>query len=62
MNKPTINLSDCVLCEICVELCPEIFKINAVGFVEVADIKEYNKKRLKEAAKNCPENCISFES
>ena len=62
MRKPTINLSDCVLCEICVELCPEIFKINDAGFVEVADLKKYNKKCVKEASKNCPKNCISFES
>ncbi len=62
MNRPTINLSDCVLCEICVELCPEIFKINEAGFIEILDIKEYDQDCIKEAAKNCPENCISFES
>ena len=62
MKRPNINLSDCVLCEICVELCPEIFKINEVGFIEVLALKEYNKNCVKEATKNCPKNCISFEA
>ena len=59
--KPNIDLSDCIICEICVELCPEIFKINDVGFIEVADLKKYNTDCIKEAVQNCPKNCISFE-
>jgi ferredoxin len=60
--KPIINLSDCVFCEICVELCPKIFKINEAGFIEISDIKKYDKDCIKEAATNCPEDCITFET
>jgi len=37
MNRPVVELGDCTLCEGCVALCPQVFRINDAGFVEVVD-------------------------
>ena len=55
---PVVELSDCKLCEVCVEACPSVFRINDAGYVEVADLSEYPEQEVKEAIKNCPVDCI----
>ncbi|MBF0467296.1 MAG: ferredoxin [Desulfamplus sp.] len=37
MKTPVIDISECVLCDICVELCPDIFIKNQAGYIEVSD-------------------------
>ncbi len=61
MIKPVIELSDCINCEICVGLCPDIFKLNDAGFIEVIELTLYSEECIKEAVKNCPKNCIYIE-
>ncbi|MBF0202946.1 MAG: ferredoxin [Desulfamplus sp.] len=61
MKKPIIEISDCVLCDICVDLCPDFFIKNQAGYIELSenfenidkylidkyldDIKDEDKKR-----------------
>nr|NJM03522.1 ferredoxin [Desulfobacula sp.] len=59
--KPVIDLECCILCEICVELAPHTFKINDAGYVEVLDRDDYADQDIREAVKNCPRHCISWE-
>lgn len=61
MKKPFINLSDCIICEVCTAVCPSVFKLNDAGFIEVADLAEYPFGDVEEAIKNCPGDCISWE-
>lgn len=70
MKKPIIDISECVLCDICVELCPDVFIKNTAGYVEVAenfdehinqirdkDKKEEQIKRLEDDINEVIKNC-----
>ncbi|MBF0259470.1 MAG: ferredoxin [Desulfamplus sp.] len=47
MKKPVIDISECVLCDICVELCPDVFIKNQAGYIEVAEcFSEYIENHL----------------
>jgi len=61
MRKPSIDQGECILCEICVEVCPEVFRLNDLGYIEVADLSSYPEEGVDEAIKNCPSLCISWE-
>ncbi len=54
-------MSECILCEVCTSVCPQVFKINDVGFIEVSDLEEYPEEAVNEAIKNCPQRCIDWE-
>ena len=55
-----VDLSDCKLCEVCVAACPDVFRINDAGYVEVADMDEYPQEEVEDAMKNCPTDCIRW--
>jgi len=61
MKKPTIELGDCILCGICLEVCPSVFSLNQAGYIEVADTNDYPELEVNEAIKHCPTDCISWE-
>lgn len=62
MMTPVIEIGDCVLCGICVELCPSVFALNVVGYIEVIGSLDYPVAEIDEAIKNCPADCISWEN
>jgi ferredoxin len=55
---PVVELSDCILCEVCREACPAVFRMNDAGYIEVADLDAYPEADVEEAIKNCPADCI----
>jgi ferredoxin len=59
--QPIIDISNCVVCEICAEVCPDVFKLNTSGFIEVLELEHYPKECVMEAVKYCPEDCISLQ-
>ena len=61
MKTPVVDLSCCILCEICVELAPHAFVINDANFVEVLALDSYSDENIHEAIKNCPKDCITWE-
>ncbi len=61
MKKPVVDLGECILCEICVELAPHVFHLNDLGFVEVLSLEDYSDPAIQEAIKNCPKDCIVWE-
>ena len=60
MKIPVIELSDCILCEICVEYCPEVFRMNDAGYVEVLDLSDYPQEIVDHTIKNWPTDYISW--
>jgi ferredoxin len=59
--KPVVDLGCCILCEICVQLAPHAFKINDAGYVEVLPLDDDADEDIREAVKNCPKDCITWE-
>ncbi len=57
---PTLDMSECVDCEACITLCPEVFRRNDAGYIEVVDLKEYPEDRVQEAIADCPADCIAW--
>jgi len=57
MKIPVVELSDCILCGICVEVCPAVFRLNDAGYIEVIDGASFPAE-VDEAIKNCPADCI----
>ncbi|SLM28146.1 Ferredoxin (4Fe-4S iron-sulfur cluster binding protein) [Desulfamplus magnetovallimortis] len=73
-GKPVIDLSECVLCDICVELCPDVFIKNSSDYIEVSENVEqllYDDhgnlinpsllEDIKDAIKTCRGDCISWD-
>ena len=42
MKIPVVDMAECILCEICVEVAPHGFLINDAGFVEVLPLDDYS--------------------
>ena len=61
MKEPVVDMAECILCEICVELAPKAFLINDAGFVEVLPLDDYSDEDIHEVVKNCPKDCITWE-
>ncbi len=62
MKTPVIELSECILCGVCVDACPEVFQINeTAGFVSVAELPLYPETEIDEAIIYCPVDCIFWD-
>lgn len=61
MKVPEVELSKCILCELCTDLCPEVFVLNDSGYVEIRELEVYPEESVLEALKHCPADCITFE-
>lgn len=60
MRRPEIELSRCILCEVCQSASPSVFRLNNAGYMEVADLDLFPEEEVCEAIKNCPSQCISW--
>ncbi len=60
MEAPVIELDQCIVCEVCIDVCPEVFGMNDSGYVEVYEMNEYPLDELLDAVRNCPADCIIF--
>lgn len=59
---PAVDISACNGCDGCLDISPQTFIYNdSLGFIEVADLEEYNQQEIDEAIKNCPTNAISWD-
>jgi ferredoxin len=61
MKNPEIDLSDCSMCGICVDLCPMTFQLNEAGYIEVVPSDVYPENDINEAIKSCRGDCIYWK-
>jgi ferredoxin len=61
MKHPSVDLSECILCGVCVDVCPDVFQLNDAGFVQVIAHDTYPEPEVEEAIRNCPVDCIDWE-
>ncbi len=60
MQKPSVELSDCISCGVCVEVSPEVFRLNDAEYIEVTELETYPQDVVNEAIKYCPTDGISW--
>lgn len=55
--------SDCTGCASCEAICPEVFRMNSLGFAEayLNPVPAESEKLTKEAAHGCPADAITLE-
>ncbi len=61
MKVPVVELSECILCGVCEDACPQVFRLNEAGFIEVAELNAYPQEDVDEAIRTCPKDCIYWE-
>jgi ferredoxin len=60
VSKVTIE-DGCIVCGVCEQVCPEVFKVNDVAVVlKEADLAK-NEDKIREAATSCPVTVIKVE-
>jgi ferredoxin len=59
MNLKEVWILDgCIACGLCEDICPEVFRVEDIAYVnEGVNYPEYAEK-IKEAADSCPEEVI----
>jgi ferredoxin len=62
-NQVYIKQEECLGCEACVELCPEIFgfDIDETKAYVIQNDEESDEECIEEAIGSCPAGCISYE-
>ena len=60
--KVRIDEEECIGCESCVELCPDVFKFNDdTDKAEVIDEDKGGEGCVEEAIASCPGECIHID-
>lgn len=62
MKKPAVDIGECSLCEGCIAVCPSVFVMNDLGYIEIAELEAYPESEVEEAIKYCPEDCIYWDT
>jgi ferredoxin len=61
-KRVVIDTEECVGCQTCVELCPDVFTFNdASEKAEVAQEEGGPEDCIEEAMSSCPVECIKWE-
>jgi ferredoxin len=62
MKVPFVELSECIVCGVCVETCPHVFRLNDAGYIEVIELTVYPEADVNDAIKYCPVDCIHWDT
>jgi ferredoxin len=62
MSKiPVVEQQECISCGVCVEICPEVFRLNDRDVSEVHNPAGAPEEKIQEAIDSCPVQCIRWE-
>ena len=61
--RASIDRDGCIGCELCSQICPDVFRMDDEGLAEVYTnpIPEDSEESTQEAADNCPVGVITVE-
>ena len=60
--KAIVDADECTGCELCTQTCPEVFEMDGdVAVVKVGDVPSELEETCRQAAEECPVECISIE-
>ena len=51
MKAPIVELSECIVCGVCVETCPGVFRLTDAGYIEVRIMAEYPESEVNDTIK-----------
>jgi ferredoxin len=60
MKKPAVDQELCIGCELCVDMCPEVFEMNDDGHATAKDPAGAAEAKIQEAIDACPVEAISW--
>ena len=58
---PYVEQNDCISCGLCVEVSPEVFRLNDQDLSEVYNSAGASEEKIQEAIDSCPVQCIHWE-
>lgn len=59
--KASVDKSGCIGCELCTQICPEVFRMGDDGFAEAyTDVTDELIESAKEARDSCPVSVIDI--
>jgi ferredoxin len=58
---PYVDKNECISCGLCVEMVPEVFKLNDDDLAEVFDPEGASEGKIQEAVDECPVSCIHWK-
>ena len=58
---PYVDQNECTGCELCMEMCPEVFRMNEEGLSEAYNREGAPEEKIQDAIDNCPVECISWK-
>jgi ferredoxin len=58
---PYIDKNECISCGLCVEMVPEVFKLDDDDLAEVFDPEGASEDKIREAVDSCPVSCIHWK-
>lgn len=59
-KTPYVDQAICTGCELCEQLCPEVFRMNDEGVSEVYEPNGAPEDKIQDAIDSCPVQCISW--
>ena len=60
--KTAVDADTCIGCELCVQACPDVFKMEGdKAVVSVAEVSSDSEVKCHEAADQCPVDAITIE-
>ena len=51
----------CTACGLCVDTCPEVFRMNDDNLAEVYKADGASEEEIQDAIESCPVSCIQWE-
>ncbi len=58
---PYVDKKECISCGLCVEMVPEVFKLDDDDLAEVFDPEGASEDKIQEAVDACPVSCIHWK-
>ena len=61
MPMPYVDQDECISCESCTEICPEVFRMNDDTKAEILPNVTGSEECIQEAMDTCPVECIHWK-
>ena len=58
---PVVDKNECISCEVCTHICPEVFEMQADGKSGVYNPAGAPEAKIEEAMDTCPLACIHWQ-